>query len=655
MASSSGDTQVEVEAKSDPPCRVVVRSKTDVKVFVAPERSNDEVKQGGSTILQGSTSLQQLSPDGSAAYFLLADHGIVRCDLNDPKLQPVTNATSVFLENSKNIQMMDLSPSGAYILTWERWYEHSPNNLKVWEAASGKLLAGFPLKNLKRDAWPNLQWTHDEKFAFLLNNKQVHVYLAESFQSKELRYTDQLNIPGITALSLPEKADPTKVVGYLFTSFCPGATKDKPARASLHEYRLGGDNKINPFPSIMSKSLFQAEESKSHWSPMGDAALITLQTSVDASGESYYGSSKLFLLTPSNSEAQAVQLHQDGPVHAVQWMPNPNKPPCFCVVAGKMPAMASLHHGQTGKATFLFGNAHRNTISFAPHGRFALLAGFGNLAGGMSFWDRNKMKLVQGSPANTSGHLRCEAVVGYDWSPDSRLLVVSTTSPRMNVDNGARLFRYNGEELVTVAWNNADYKPDQLLQVSFVPSLIEKYPDRPQSPERDGGAAPAAAAPVKQAPPAAAAPKRYVPPSARGRPGGGTSLAERMRKENDSTMQGATKVDASKPAIAKTATGKVIPGLAIEDASKSKSAMKRDKAKIKKQQEEERKEAEEAEQKILQEAQQQDPEKRARKINKTLKQIGDLKTKDPTSLNDEQKAKIATEEELVAELAKLGV
>lgn len=37
---------------------------------------------------------------------------------------------------------------------------------------------------------------------------------------------------------------------------------------------------------------------------------------------------------------------------------------------------------------FEFGEAHRNSISWSPHGRFVCLAGFGNLAGDMDFWDR---------------------------------------------------------------------------------------------------------------------------------------------------------------------------------------------------------------------------------------------------------------------------
>ncbi|MGK3757151.1 MAG: hypothetical protein ACI8RD_009465, partial [Bacillariaceae sp.] len=46
---------------------------------------------------------------------------------------------------------------------------------------------------------------------------------------------------------------------------------------------------------------------------------------------------------------------------------------------------ASLHNGRDGKATFLFGNRHQNTVSWAPHGRFVNLAGFGNLVRYFSF------------------------------------------------------------------------------------------------------------------------------------------------------------------------------------------------------------------------------------------------------------------------------
>jgi len=651
-----------------------VRTKKDIQLFTVPERNDDtntskNHSNAKITLLDGPTSFMKLSPDGSFAYVLLQGAGVVRCDLlSTDQQQP-----QAFLQDTQNVQMLDISPLGTYLLTWERWYAEKPNNLKLWESATGMLVASFSQKALKREAWPYLQFSHDEQYAFLLCTNEVRVYpTQQAFMGTPdtVRYSDKLRIPGITSHSVPRTAANAYSPNYLLTSFCPGS-KDKPARGSLHVYNPK-DSQTNPgqnFPAKVSKSLFQAEEMKVHWSPVGDVALITLQTSVDTSGQSYYGSSQLFILSSTKDTVDAVPLHDkhSSPILAVSWLPNSDKPPCFCVVAGKMPAMSSLHHGQTGAPLFWFGNAHRNTISWAPHGRFLALAGFGNLQGGIGFWDRNKMKLIpSASGVNAAGLLRVEAVVGYEWSPDSRLFLTSTTAPRMNVDNGMRLFRYNGDEIQPdfLPWDNESFKPDKLLEARFVPAPLDKYPDRPQSPVPERADQPSAA-PVAVAKSVAAAPSkpagRYVPPSARNRAGGGgTSLAERMRREREGNLQGAAKVDTKKPQQVRTQMGRVIPGMAVEsNSTKSKSALKREKAKLKKQQQEAEASSEKSETAsnsgASEQPQQLDPEKRARKLKKTLKQIDDLKQKDPTSLNDDQKSKIASEESLRAELESLGI
>ena len=188
-----------------------------------------------------------------------------------------------------------------------------------------------------------------------------------------------------------------------------------------------------------------------------------------------------------------------GPVVSVAWMPNGNKPPQFSMISGKMPTISSLHHGYTATPTHLLGSAHRNTLLWSPHGRFLTIGGFGNLAGGMSFYDVNKTKEIPqyhpitgeelGSKGNTAN---CAVECG--WAPNSRYFMVSTTSPRMNVDNGVTLYKYNGLELCRrkdlkegqvdelISWENDKYKPDLLLSAEFVPAANGVYPDRPQSP-----------------------------------------------------------------------------------------------------------------------------------------------------------------------------
>mmetsp|Transcript_58478 Transcript_58478/g.69794 ORF Transcript_58478/g.69794 Transcript_58478/m.69794 type:complete len:224 (-) Transcript_58478:171-842(-) len=98
---------------------------------------------------------------------------------------------------------------------------------------------------------------------------------------------------------------------------------------------------------------------------------------------------------------------------------------------------------------------------------------------------------------------------------------------------------------------------------------------------------------------------------------------------------------------------------------KSKSARARERQKAAKQRalEEEKRMAllkEEQERKAKQEKEAEakanvDPEKRAKKIRKSLKQIADLKSRERSELNVDQLNKIAMEDELVKELESLGL
>ena len=83
-------------------------------------------------------------------------------------------------------------------------------------------------------------------------------------------------------------------------------------------------------------------------------------------------------------------VQKEGPVSDAKWSPaNAKGSGQFVVVCGTMPAIATLYDLKA-KPIFDFGMAHRNTVSWSPHGRFLCLAGFGNLAGDMDFWDVNK-------------------------------------------------------------------------------------------------------------------------------------------------------------------------------------------------------------------------------------------------------------------------
>jgi len=117
-----------------------------------------------------------------------------------------------------------------------------------------------------------------------------------------------------------------------------------------------------------------------------------------------------------------------------------------------MPAKTTIFDTRAN-AVHTFNLGPRNTILFSPHGRFVLVAGFGNLAGEMDVYDmeKNYAKVTTIQAANPSV---CE------WSPDGRHILTATTSPRLRVDNGLRIYHVTGglmyheemAELYTVAW-----------------------------------------------------------------------------------------------------------------------------------------------------------------------------------------------------------
>ena len=160
----------------------------------------------------------------------------------------------------------------------------------------------------------------------------------------------------------------------------------------------------------------------------------------------------------------------------------------------------------------------------------------------------------------------------------------------------------------------------------------------------------------------------YKPPGARsgggGGGGGGTSLAERMRKEREGSatnVSGVKVVQRTGQLVGASSVLSATTNNASTEAEKSTSAIRREKQRLGKEKAE--REAAELEQRKIDEekarilANKTDPEKRGKKIVKLLKQIDDIKVKlsNGDELNDDQKKKMESEEELRKELTSLGI
>lgn len=118
-----------------------------------------------------------------------------------------------------------------------------------------------------------------------------------------------------------------------------------------------------------------------------------------------------------------------------------------------MPAQATLFDHRIN-AVKDFGLNPRNFVRFNPQGRILCIAGFGNLNGTVDLWDLKTQKKITTFQASNASYC--------DWSPDGRYLMTATLTPRLRVDNGYKVWHYQG---TLVYWEGVDelYQVGKLL------------------------------------------------------------------------------------------------------------------------------------------------------------------------------------------------
>ncbi|KAH7445651.1 hypothetical protein KP509_01G018900 [Ceratopteris richardii] len=218
---------------------------------------------------------------------------------------------------------------------------------------------------------------------------------------------------------------------------------------------------------VARRSFYKSSSAQLLWNIGSTGLLVLAQSDVDKSNQSYYGEARLHYLRSDGSYEGLVPLSKDGPVHDVQWSPTGRE---FLAVYGFMPSRATLYDDRC-RVIHNFKSGPYNTIRWNPHGRFFCLAGFGTLPGDMAFWDRTDLSCL--------GSTRAECTVTCEWSSDGRYILAATTAPRLRVDNGIKIFKYNGSLYY-------EKKYDKLFQAEWRPAAVGFYEDRPASPQVSG-------------------------------------------------------------------------------------------------------------------------------------------------------------------------
>ncbi|MCJ1391658.1 hypothetical protein MMC18_004523 [Xylographa bjoerkii] len=343
--------------------------------------------------------------------------------------------------NAQNVYEIGFSPLGTFIITWQRPAKdengEAVKNLKVWRVIEENAQDGDDEHNVvgrfvqkSQTGW-NLQYTYDEKYCARVVTNEVQLYESDDLGT----VWKKLRVEGVSDFAVSPGENHSIAV------FVP-ERKGQPAAVKVF-------NVPNFDAPVSQKNFFKGDKVQMKWNDQGTSLIVLAQTEVDKSGKSYYGETTLYLLSANGGFDSRIDLDKEGPIHDVTWSPNSKE---FGVVYGYMPAKTTIFNTRA-EATHSFALGPRNTILFSPHGRFVLVAGFGNLAGQMDIYDLSKdyQKICTIEASNASV---CE------WSPDGKHILTATTSPRLRVDNGVRIWHvggglmYNEEllELYHVTW-----------------------------------------------------------------------------------------------------------------------------------------------------------------------------------------------------------
>ena len=119
------------------------------------------------------TSFHVASPDGTALLYHLPSGGLA---LRSLLLHDNSKCTPQLLEgDTKGVSLAYFSPCSKFIVTFQNATEQISHNLRVFDASTCKEVHAFQYK-YRRESWPPVQFTADEKFVFHLVSSGIQVY-----------------------------------------------------------------------------------------------------------------------------------------------------------------------------------------------------------------------------------------------------------------------------------------------------------------------------------------------------------------------------------------------------------------------------------------------------------------------------------------------
>ncbi|XP_054809390.1 eukaryotic translation initiation factor 2A isoform X1 [Prosopis cineraria] len=373
-----------------------------------------------------------------------------------------------------------LSPCGTYLLTFQRPLAPQDKNVTLWKTETGDPVYQHSQKNMTKTTWPSIQFSSDETVACRMATNEVQFFDTGDF-SKGIIY--RLKVPGVAAIEL------SRTPGSHVAVLVP---ESKGVPASVQIFSCEKDSQSQP---IARRNFFRCSTVQFNWNHGSSGLLVVVQSDVDKTNQSYFGESKLcYLTTDGTQETVKRDLFMMPSGHVLAWNL------VFYMVLYLLLQLCLTRREDPYMSlavvlTIQFDGTQKESVSLADEVPLFLcplfffkkyihiwvkanysmtfwplttgfsvlvLAGFGNLPGDMEFWDYVEAKKIRKTKAEWS--------VTSEWSPDGCYFMTATTAPRLQVDNGIKIFNHDGSLYF-------EKKFDKLFQADWKPESPNKFGD----------------------------------------------------------------------------------------------------------------------------------------------------------------------------------
>jgi len=529
---------------------------------------------------------------------------IVKTDCGDKVFQQIRRP---------RCQFMTFSPKSTQVATWELYsvkkgtdsQGQGAPNVCIWSLETGELLHSWI--NRSHETW-HPQWDDEETWMLRVVTNTIQFYDPKDYSKGVVK---KLSVPGVRNFKVAPGTGPCVIA-----TFVP-VIKAAPASARLYR-------ETNLDRQFVQKNFFKADKVDFKWNQQGSACLCCATTETDSTGKSYYGETNLYYLSVRDSDSVHVQLDKGGPVYDYNFSPDGNE---FAVCYGFMPSTVKLFDRKCSKL-FNFGSGHYNEVRFNPQGSIILMAGFGNLRGEMSFWNRKELTLIN--------ILQAPDTTTFDWSPDGEHVLTATCAPRLKVDNGIVMWHYATGQVYKAEFT-------ELWEAKWQPALADTFPAKAVQVVKKN----ASGKPVNFVAPES---KKYRPPGAVGTVSiklHETNLGDAEKPKVEALSKTALKNKKKREAKAKLAANATFKATGVPERKKTADQLAAI-AMV----------SEHSAPKVTVKAPESsisDMEKEIRKLNKKLRQIDALVEKKAAgeTIQVNQEEKIKEKPEIEAEIAKL--